>query len=606
VCNAQISAVWNSSTTGTLAGVPFSMTNINVAGISSYGFNTADFSVAPLSANQQCITYQGASDWTITFSNPVTNLRIYAKWWRTDTYAFNQNFNILSGSGFTSDDTTAIISGPWGNGVIEFAGPLTTLTVDASQPGGTYQVMTFGSCNNTTASINATVCDSYIVPSGHKTYTTSGVYIDTIPNFYGCDSIITINLTVKHSSVSSITETVCNSYTSPSGITLTTCGIYTDTIPNAIGCDSIITINLTVYYTSAFAINETVCNSYISPSGKTYTTSGVYMDTIPNASGCDSVITINLTVNYSSPAAINETACNSYTAPGGVTYTTSGVYMDTIPNAIGCDSVITINLTVYYTSVSAINEMACFSYTVPSGDETYFTSGVYMDTIPNVSGCDSIITINLTVNNASASTIYKTACFKYTVPSGDETYTTSGIYKDTIPNVSGCDSVITIHLSILTVDASVTVINSTLTASTPYASYQWLNCNNNYTKLLGENGQSYTAPVNGKYAVEVTKFGCADTSACYTIVHAGIVENDFGTSLTVFPNPMSGILTVDLGQTYSDVTVTIKNIAGQTVSSYNYETASLFNCEVEGSPGVYMLEIFTVEGKTASIKILKE
>lgn len=93
---------------------------------------------------------------------------------------------------------------------------------------------------------------------------------------------------------------------------------------------------------------------------------------------------------------------------------------------------------------------ACSTYTVPSGDETYIASGTYMDTIPNAALCDSVLTINLTILQPTTNTISPSACAQYTVPSGDETYMASGTYMDTIPNHLGCDSILTINLTIVT------------------------------------------------------------------------------------------------------------------------------------------------------------
>ena len=136
----------------------------------------------------------------------------------------------------------------------------------------------------------------------------------------------------------------------------------------------------------------------------------------------------------------------SYTVPSGdETYTISGTYMDTLTNAAGCDSTLTINLTINSSSTSTISVTACDTYTVPSGDETYVISGSYMDTLSSSAGCDSVLIINLTINRSSTSTISVTECDSYTVPSGDETYTASGTYVDTTTNSVGCDSIITIN-----------------------------------------------------------------------------------------------------------------------------------------------------------------
>lgn len=107
-------------------------------------------------------------------------------------------------------------------------------------------------------------------------------------------------------------------------------------------------------------------------------------------------------------------------------------------------------------TTSSFTANNCSSYTVPSGDETYTVSGTYMDTIPNAGGCDSIMTIMVNILNTS-NTLSVNACGSYTVPSGDEIYTVSGTYMDTIPNMAGCDSLLTIQLSILNTSNTVSI-----------------------------------------------------------------------------------------------------------------------------------------------------
>lgn len=150
---------------------------------------------------------------------------------------------------------------------------------------------------------------------------------------------------------SSITETACGSYMSPSGNVYYNSAVFDDTIPSVSGCDSIISIDLTVNPITSTSITEIACDSYTAPSGTVYTTSGVYDDYLTSSAGCDSTVTIDLTVNSSSSSSITATGLDMYTAPSGATYTSSGIYTDVIPNAAGCDSVITIDLTMSYTGL---------------------------------------------------------------------------------------------------------------------------------------------------------------------------------------------------------------------------------------------------------------
>ena len=215
---------------------------------------------------------------------------------------------------------------------------------------------------------------------------------------------------------------------------------------------------------------------------------------------------------------ISAQSCQNYLSPSGSkVWTSSGTYNDTIPTTNNCDSIITVNLTINQPASVTFNETTCDSFTSPSGDTTWTTSGTYEDTLSRVNGCDSVITFNLTINNTQSSTISETACGSYTVPSGDTTWTTSGTYQDTIATTAGCDSIITINLTINTVDTGVNRNGVMLESVESNASYQWLDCENGYAELSGDTSQTFSPASTGIYAVEVSKNGCVDTSPCYNI-----------------------------------------------------------------------------------------
>lgn len=396
------------------------------------------------------------------------------------------------------------------------------------------------------STLNQTVCSSYTSPSGNYTWTSSNTYMDTIPNSEGCDSLITINLTINNTQFT-LNEIACNSYASPSGNHIwTSSGIYKDTIPNNIGCDSIITVNLSIKNSYATII-QTACYSYTSPSGNhIWTSANTYFDTIPNAAGCDSIMNINLTF-INSTSTIYQTACSNYTSPSGnYTWSGSNTYSDTIPNAKGCDSIITIYLTILSESTGPmLNQTVCNSYTSASGNYVWTSSNTYSDTIPNAVGCDSIITINLTVNTTSISPIInQSACNSFTSPSGNYTWTSSNTYWDTIPNAKSCDSILNINLTIYNIYTTVSQNGTTLTADTSGGTYQWIDCANANSYINGAVNQNYTATINGNYAVVFSENGCADTSSCYIISSAGLMSNSIENKISISPNPAHTVLII--------------------------------------------------------------
>jgi len=198
--------------------------------------------------------------------------------------------------------------------------------------------------------------------------------------------------------------------------------------------------------------------------------------------------------------------------------------------------------------------------------------------------------------NATVSSFSITECTSYTVPSGNTTYTTAGTYtvNDTIANAAGCDSLMTIALTISDpVDVSTTLTGVTISANATGTTYQWIDCGNNNAPINGETGASYTATSNGDYAVIVTDGNCSDTSSCVTIAEVGIGENAFGSGIKIYPNPTSGIARVDLGA-ITQASVTLMDYTGKELSSksLNQTEGNIVEFSMDDfSAGVYFVRI---------------
>ncbi len=129
------------------------------------------------------------------------------------------------------------------------------------------------------------------------------------------------------------------------------------------------------------------------------------------------------------------------------------------------------------------------------------------------------------------------ACGSFTWING-QTYTSNtDSATHIIANSAGCDSIITLHLTIDTLNADVTKNNNVLSAveSEAGTTYQWINCDNN-TPIVNETNQTFTASVTGNYAVILNKNSCVDTSECVNVVVVG-VNSIKHKSISVYPNP---------------------------------------------------------------------
>ncbi len=175
----QIVASWTGTNTGTLSGVPFVFTN-SATRASGADLSGVGFEYAPITGNTTVFAIRADSNWTVTFDSPIPNLRLYCRYLRSSAVSFDQPFTILEGSvNLSTHNGTQLNSVLWGNGIIEFTNPITTLTI-TYLAGDTNEVQyTFGLAETLTLSIDEVTINNTIdlYPNPAKdTFKLSGLF----------------------------------------------------------------------------------------------------------------------------------------------------------------------------------------------------------------------------------------------------------------------------------------------------------------------------------------------------------------------------------------------------------------------------------------------
>lgn len=163
-------------------------------------------------------------------------------------------------------------------------------------------------------------------------------------------------------------------------------------------------------------------------------------------------------------------------------------------------------------------------------------------------------------------------------------YDSAGVYTDTSYNAQSIDSV-----SILVLadrhDTSIVNHNGTLFSleDTPGVTYQWLDCANQYSPVMGEVGHTFTPSTNGTYAVVLSSNGCIDTSACYVYDEVSMVELSPSDDkrLIFYPNPASEVIHI---------------------SNYTTQVSSLSIYDITGRCIVHL----PIDGTTVELPVLTE
>lgn len=125
----------------------------------------------------------------------------------------------------------------------------------------------------------------------------------------------------------------------------------------------------------------------------------------------------------------------------------TGQYLDTlIAQQFDCDSIITLNLTVNDTAQTILQQNICNGDFFNFNNQNLTDSGVYRDTLANTNGCDSFIVLNLFRRDTFRIIQHDTICTLTPYAFGGNNLTTTGTYYDTLATQYSCDSIIELHL----------------------------------------------------------------------------------------------------------------------------------------------------------------
>jgi len=241
-----------------------------------------------------------------------------------------------------------------------------------------------------------------------------------------------------------------------------------------------------------------------------------------------------------------------------------------------------------------------YNSTNPTGTEVFNSVGLY--------GCDSTVMINLSFVNNTTGTDTRTECDSLVWIDGNTYISNNNTANFNIVGgaVAGCDSLVTLDLTITSLDTSITQTNDTLTSNETTGTYQWIDCGNGDTIITGATNQNYQVTTNGDYAVIVTIGSCSDTSSCFNVTVSGIDENILDNTFSIYPNPTKNQLIISFNEVIDNsYTISVKNSLGQVVNKFrpNEQRVNLDLSTLD--KGVYFINIANFEG-SKTVKVIKQ
>lgn len=245
--------------------------------------------------------------------------------------------------------------------------------------------------------------------------------------------------------------------------------------------------------------------------------------------------------------------------------------------------------------VTNIQVTKCNSYTSPSNRNIWTESGNYTDTLTSAIGCDSIINITLVITKSKATNSYIKACKGYKWIDGKQYFNSTDTPKYYIPLGSGCDSIVNLNLTIENIDTILWLKSDSLYSKQDSAIYQWEDCQKG--PIPGANMRSFRPQNSGSYRLILTRNGCSSASSCMKYELLNINKNEIEEPL-LFPIPcINGRLTLQLPNLNKLALIRIYRPDGKLEKTISRFNTNQYELQLSNVTGVFILEFVYDDAK---------
>ena len=375
-------------------------------------------------------------------------------------------------------------------------------------------------------------------------------------------------------------------------------GVYSETFESVVtGCDSVVSLVLLVKEALRYDEYVNICyGDTFDFAGRPITETGVYEREFKTAAGCDSIVTLHATVlpdytNITINAVIKEGEV--YSENGFIGVKNPGTYRLSLTTADGCDSIITLNLQVG-NATDYLDVVICNGESYTFGTKTITESGQYLETFAP----DSVVLLNAIVLPDLRQTIDAYICEgeSYNL-NGFTNKTETGVYTLAMTSIDGCDSTVTLNLTVLSGDTT-EITKRITTKDLPYE-------NKELNLYYGVETEA------GKY-IDVVKYeseNCEEIIIHTLVVElANAIENLKVKDLVLVPNPVDANNTLFVeaeftAEEHNDMLVEVFNSIGQRVFVERPISSPIM---IDGltERGIYIVRIITGNGSIHQGKVI--